>query len=329
MSDVVQPAPAGRSLAGIPIQPRVLVVDDSAAGPERIASGMAGWYDVRSESDGVAGWLALLSDASIRAVVAHLSTPWFDGRYLLERVRGSGIARIRDLPVVLVSGDSNNDSRLPDPAAGATSRIDENGPLVAIVGQIEALIHGITPPSPAHVAVRALKRKASASAHFEAEPLREASANAAGGHPVAAREGTAAARGHAHHTTILLEQRDMARLDSLNKILKQLQSETPGVEATALISEDGLMIASALPQDLDDMRVAGMTATLLNLGTRAATELRRGEVREVIVRGEQGYAVTINAGRGAVLLVLASDNTPLGLIFFDMREAIKAVKTIL
>lgn len=121
----------------------------------------------------------------------------------------------------------------------------------------------------------------------------------------------------------------MSRLERLNKILKNLQSESPGVEASALISEDGLMIASALSQDMDETRVAGMTATLLNLGNRAATELRRGDVQEVIVRGAHGYAVMINAGRGALLLVLATENTTLGLIFFDMREAIKAIRTVL
>ena len=57
------------------------------------------------------------------------------------------------------------------------------------------------------------------------------------------------------------------------------------------------MIASALTPDLDETRVAGMTATLLNLGTRAAVELARGEVKEVIIRGEHGYAVMIDAGR--------------------------------
>ncbi len=125
------------------------------------------------------------------------------------------------------------------------------------------------------------------------------------------------------------QENPMSRLDNLNKVLKNLQNESPGVEASALISEDGLMIASALPQDLDETRVAGMTATLLNLGTRAAVELRRGDVQEVIVRGEHGYSVMISAGRGALLLVLTNEHSKLGLIFFDMREAIKAIKNIL
>jgi predicted regulator of Ras-like GTPase activity (Roadblock/LC7/MglB family) len=126
-----------------------------------------------------------------------------------------------------------------------------------------------------------------------------------------------------------VEERPMSRLDELNKILRKLQSDSPGLEASALISEDGLMIASALTPDLDETRVAGMTATLLNLGTRAAVELARGEVKEVIIRGERGYAVMIDAGRGVLLLALANESAKLGLIFFDMHEAIRGLKKVL
>jgi uncharacterized protein len=125
------------------------------------------------------------------------------------------------------------------------------------------------------------------------------------------------------------EEGQVTRLSDLTKILKNLQSRSPGVEASALISEDGLVLASALSPELDDIRVGGMTATLLSLGTRAAAELHRGEVHEVIVRGDNGYAVMVNAGSGTLLLVLTSVDTKLGLIFFDMREAIKGIAKIL
>lgn len=129
--------------------------------------------------------------------------------------------------------------------------------------------------------------------------------------------------------TIPTEEPPMSRLDEMNKILRKLQSDSPGVEASALISEDGLMIASALTPNFDETRVAGMTATLLNLGTRAAVELGRGEVKEVIIRGENGYAVMIDAGRGTLLLTLANETAKLGLIFFDMSEAIRGLKKVL
>jgi predicted regulator of Ras-like GTPase activity (Roadblock/LC7/MglB family)/type II secretory pathway predicted ATPase ExeA len=121
----------------------------------------------------------------------------------------------------------------------------------------------------------------------------------------------------------------MERTENLNKILKKLQSGSPDVEASALITEDGLMIASSLPEDLDEVTVGGMSATLLHLGTRAATALHRGDVKEVIVRGEEGYGVMVSAGRGVLLLVVANENAKLGLIFFDMRAAIRAIKQVL
>jgi hypothetical protein len=121
----------------------------------------------------------------------------------------------------------------------------------------------------------------------------------------------------------------MSRVENINRILRSLQSGSPDVEASALISEDGLMIASALPQHVDETRVAGMSATLLSLGTRAANELERGQVEEVLVRGQHGYAVMIAAGAGTLLLVLAAKTAKLGLIFLDMRNAVADLKKVL
>lgn len=120
----------------------------------------------------------------------------------------------------------------------------------------------------------------------------------------------------------------MARAEELNKILRSLQSGTPDIEASALISEDGLMIASALPQHIEEMRIAGMSSTLLSLGTRAATELERGEVQQVLIRGERGYAVMVRAAPGTVLLVLTSSEAKLGLIFLDMSRAVKDIARV-
>jgi predicted regulator of Ras-like GTPase activity (Roadblock/LC7/MglB family) len=120
-----------------------------------------------------------------------------------------------------------------------------------------------------------------------------------------------------------------SRLDELNRILRKLQIDSPGIETSALISEDGLMIARADNMNMEETRVAGMAATLLNLGTRASMELSRGAVQEVIVRGEHGYAVVLSAGRGTLLLSVTNEASKLGLIFFDMREAIRALQKVL
>jgi hypothetical protein len=121
----------------------------------------------------------------------------------------------------------------------------------------------------------------------------------------------------------------MARIEELNKILRTLQSGTPDIEASALISEDGLMIASALPQHVEELRVAGMSSTLLSLGTRAATELERGDLHQVLIRGERGYAIMVTAAQGTMLLVLTTKDAKLGLVFLDMSRAVEQIKKIL
>lgn len=120
-----------------------------------------------------------------------------------------------------------------------------------------------------------------------------------------------------------------SRGEELNAILRGFQTGTPDIEASALISEDGLMIASALPQQIEEIRVAGMSSTLLSLGTRAAAELERGDVEQVLIRGKNGYVVMVTAAPGTMLLALTTTDAKLGLVFLDMSRAVERIKKIL
>jgi predicted regulator of Ras-like GTPase activity (Roadblock/LC7/MglB family) len=103
--------------------------------------------------------------------------------------------------------------------------------------------------------------------------------------------------------------------------LKDLQVSTPDVEASAVVSVDGLIIASALPADVEEDRVSAMSAAMLSLGERIAGELGRGTLDQVYVRGANGYVILSAVGEEAVLTVLARKDAKLGLVFLDMRRA--------
>jgi len=121
----------------------------------------------------------------------------------------------------------------------------------------------------------------------------------------------------------------MSRIEELNRLLRSLQSGTPDIEAAAVISEDGLVIASALPQHIEEVRVAGMTAALVNLGSRAARELARGDMEQVLIRGAKGYVVMVQGPPGTLFLVLAGEEAKLGLIFLDMKRAVEQISKVL
>jgi len=103
--------------------------------------------------------------------------------------------------------------------------------------------------------------------------------------------------------------------------LRDLQTSSPDIEASTVVSVDGLTIASALPQDVEDDRVSAMSAAMLSLGERIATELDRGVIDQVYVKGQDGYVILMSVGEEAVLTVLAREKAKLGLIFLDMRRA--------
>jgi len=103
--------------------------------------------------------------------------------------------------------------------------------------------------------------------------------------------------------------------------LRELQASSPDIEASAVVSVDGLSIASALPQGVEEDRVSAMSAAMLSLGERIATELGRGSLEQVYVKGEKGYVVLMSVGEEAVLTALAREQAKLGLILLDMRRA--------
>ncbi|MFQ6099757.1 MAG: roadblock/LC7 domain-containing protein [Anaerolineae bacterium] len=122
---------------------------------------------------------------------------------------------------------------------------------------------------------------------------------------------------------------ERSRTERLVRRLQELQMNTPDVEATSVVSVDGLTMASSLPTGVEEDRVAAMSAAMLSLGERIAGELGRGILDEVYVKGENGYVVLRAVGEEAVLTVLARQQTKLGLLFLDMRRASEDLADIL
>lgn len=92
---------------------------------------------------------------------------------------------------------------------------------------------------------------------------------------------------------------------------------------------DGFTMASALPEGMHEDRVGAMSAAILGLGERAATELGRGHLTEVFIEGDDGFVVLIAAGNRAVLTTLAQRDSKLGLVLFDMKAAAELITEIL
>jgi uncharacterized protein len=111
--------------------------------------------------------------------------------------------------------------------------------------------------------------------------------------------------------------------------LREMQVSSPDIEASAIVSVDGLSIASALPQEIEEDRVSAMSAAMLSLGERISSELGRGALEQVYIKGNKGFVVLMAVGEEAVLTALASEKAKLGLIFLDMRRAVEDLEKLI
>lgn len=119
------------------------------------------------------------------------------------------------------------------------------------------------------------------------------------------------------------------RSDMLDSILSDLNGTSADIEASGVISTDGLMMAAKLPAGMDEDRVGAMSAAMLALGDRTAKELARGDLEQVLVKGENGYVLMTYAGREAVVTVVAKANAKLGLIFLDVKRAAESIANLI
>ena len=112
-----------------------------------------------------------------------------------------------------------------------------------------------------------------------------------------------------------------SRADQMVERLRNMQAAAPDIEASAVVSVDGLIMASALQQGVEEDRVSAMSAAMLSLGERISSELGRKGLEQVYIRGSKGSIVLTSVGDEAVLTAMARQEAKLGLIFLEMRRA--------
>ncbi|MEA5532822.1 roadblock/LC7 domain-containing protein [Crocosphaera sp. XPORK-15E] len=118
-------------------------------------------------------------------------------------------------------------------------------------------------------------------------------------------------------------------VDKLNHILQNFVSATNDVQGAALVTPDGLSLASTLPANMDEERVAAMSAAMLSLGERIGGELSRGSIDRIYVEGNDGYGVLSSCGADAVFLVLASKAVKQGILFLEIKNALSELKLVM
>jgi predicted regulator of Ras-like GTPase activity (Roadblock/LC7/MglB family) len=118
-------------------------------------------------------------------------------------------------------------------------------------------------------------------------------------------------------------------IEKLSLVLQNFVSGTSDVQGAALVTPDGLPLASTLPGAMDEERVSAMSAAMLSLGERIGQELARGAIERIFVEGDKGYGILTSCGDDAVLLVLADQKAKQGILMLEIKRIVSEIKQIL
>ena len=121
----------------------------------------------------------------------------------------------------------------------------------------------------------------------------------------------------------------LSRGERLQTALSDLLSQVGELEAAAVVTFDGLPMASVLPDGMNEDRVAAMSAALLSLGEKAAQGLGRGDLSQVFVEGEHGTVFLVACESEAVLVAVAALGAKSGLVLYEVRRAAAVIAQIL
>ncbi len=117
--------------------------------------------------------------------------------------------------------------------------------------------------------------------------------------------------------------------EEIQGTLEKLKNSSQVIEATALVSSEGFIMASILPDSLGEERLAGLSAAFMGLAERCTDEMGKGSPQQLFILTDNGYIAMMGVGNGTYLSVLASRQGKPGMILFDMKKTSEEIRKLL
>ncbi|MEJ5185500.1 MAG: roadblock/LC7 domain-containing protein [Candidatus Geothermincolales bacterium] len=118
------------------------------------------------------------------------------------------------------------------------------------------------------------------------------------------------------------------RLERINTVLRELRANLPEVEAVVLISSDAMALASDISDDSDEEMISALSSSVLNMGERAARDLRRGVLEQVFIKGDQGSLLLMHCGPQALLSLMVKPEAKLGVVLMEAKRTVEELSRL-
>jgi predicted regulator of Ras-like GTPase activity (Roadblock/LC7/MglB family) len=119
------------------------------------------------------------------------------------------------------------------------------------------------------------------------------------------------------------------REEQMMGILKELRSDSNGVQAVVLISSDAMPLASDMPDGMEEELMSATASSLVTSGERVARELSRGNIDQVYLRGEQGDLVVVKVNDDALLACTVDHQAKMGMTLLEVNRCAQKLAEII
>lgn len=121
----------------------------------------------------------------------------------------------------------------------------------------------------------------------------------------------------------------ISRTDRMREVLGRVLESNRDLQGLIIASKEGLVISSAISEELDEEKVAALSTAIDESALRAVKEFNRSEPLEIIVKSKDGIFFIFSVGENMLLTAVTRPTIRIGLLLIDLRNAVNEIKRIM
>lgn len=121
----------------------------------------------------------------------------------------------------------------------------------------------------------------------------------------------------------------ISKSEKIKDVLNRFRSISPDIFGASVITMEGFMVASVTLSEIDEGLVGGLTAAMLGVGERIASEMMSSRMSQIYVKSDNGYIICNSINEETVLVSLVNSDAKLGLIFLEIRRILPDLASLI
>jgi predicted regulator of Ras-like GTPase activity (Roadblock/LC7/MglB family) len=118
-------------------------------------------------------------------------------------------------------------------------------------------------------------------------------------------------------------------MEAIMQILREAEQSVEGVQGVAVVSTDGLPMASAVETKMGEAELAALASSMLSIGSTAMDNLKKGQLDSIYVKCDKGYILLRYSGPLAVVLFITEENARLGPLLLELKRTATRLEEML